>query len=75
MAQAIEESQRPDSPYLQPPGSGAAGASSALGFFVPPPFAIAHSLLSAWAARGAPWFAAGEQPAQPAQQLQAASNL
>lgn len=28
---------------------------SSLGFFVPPPFAIAHHLISAWASRDEPW--------------------
>ena len=28
---------------------------SSLGFFVPPPFAIAHHLISAWASREEPW--------------------
>lgn len=29
---------------------------SSLGFFVPPPFAVAHHLISAWAARDEPWW-------------------
>jgi hypothetical protein len=28
---------------------------SSLGFFVPPPFAVAHHLIAAWASRDEPW--------------------
>lgn len=30
------------------------------GFFVPPPFAIAHHLVKLWVQRGEPWFPAGD---------------
>ncbi|KAF8069510.1 NUDT19 [Scenedesmus sp. PABB004] len=29
---------------------------SSLGFFIPPPFAVAHHLIAAWAGRDEPWF-------------------
>lgn len=29
---------------------------STLGFFIPPPFAIAHHLIHTWASREDPWF-------------------
>lgn len=29
---------------------------NSLGFFIPPPFAVAHHLISAWASREDPWF-------------------
>jgi NAD+ diphosphatase len=28
---------------------------SSLGFFVPPPFAVAYHLIAAWAGRDSPW--------------------
>lgn len=37
-----------------------AASMEAVGFFIPGPYAIAHHLLAAWAAREAPWF--GVQP-------------
>lgn len=40
VAQAVVESESPDSPYLR---GGAAAVPSPLGFYVPPPFAIAVS--------------------------------
>lgn len=41
-------------------GVGGEGGSSGggVGFWVPPPFAIAHHLLRAWSERDGPWFAA-----------------
>jgi hypothetical protein len=40
---------------------------TSVGFFIPPPFAIAHHLINAWASRDEPWFAPepadGSEPA------------
>ncbi|WIA10138.1 hypothetical protein OEZ85_010345 [Tetradesmus obliquus] len=34
---------------------------SSLGFFIPPPFAVAHHLISAWASREDPWFTPADE--------------
>ncbi len=52
VAAAVQLAQSPDSPYLGGKGSE---EGRRLGFFVPPPFAIAHHLLKVWVDRG-PWF-------------------
>lgn len=72
--QACAEADAPSSPYLQPSGAGDSGGGSALGFFVPPRFAIAHHLMRRWAEHGRPWFeedgtAAPAAPAPPAASL------
>lgn len=36
---------------------------SSLGFFIPPPFAVANHLISAWASREDPWFTAEDDNA------------
>lgn len=61
--QACAEADSPSSPYLKPLGAGDSGSSSALGFFVPPRFAIAHHLMRRWAEHRRPWFEA-QQPTQ-----------
>ena len=70
VAQAVRESESPDSPYLKPLSSSSP-ATSALGFFVPPPFAIAHHLMRAWVQHGGPWFSASGEVLQAQQQPQA----
>ncbi len=48
-----------------------------LGFFVPPPFAIAHHLIRLWAQNPGPWFPpvlAGPPPAVPAAAAAAADG-
>ncbi|PRW58426.1 Nudix hydrolase chloroplastic [Chlorella sorokiniana] len=55
VAQAVRESESPDSPYLKPLSSSSP-VTSTLGFFVPPPFAIAHHLMRTWVQHGGPWF-------------------
>lgn len=52
VAAAVRLAQTPESPYLGGKGSE---EGRRLGFFVPPPFAIAHHLLKVWVERG-PWF-------------------
>lgn len=42
-----------------------------IGFFVPPPFAVAHHLIRAWALQSRPWFA---DPQSPPRQLQQAPH-
>ena len=75
VAQAVRESEFPDSPYLQPLGSGS-GTNSTLGFFVPPPFAIAHHIMRRWAEHGGPWFSGEQQGQQPGlRQAAPAANL
>lgn len=60
MVEAVRLSEAPDSPYL---GGSGGDAGQRLGFFVPPPFAIAHHLLKRWAQHGGPWFAGGQRSA------------
>ncbi|KAI7840059.1 hypothetical protein COHA_006190 [Chlorella ohadii] len=72
VAQAVRESESPDSPYLKPLSSSSP-ATSVLGFFVPPPFAIAHHLMRAWVQHGGPWFSASGEVLQAQQQPQAAA--
>lgn len=60
----MRESESPDSPYLKPLSSSSSPATSALGFFVPPPFAIAHHLMGAWVQHGGPWFSASGEVLQ-----------
>ncbi|KAL4423481.1 hypothetical protein ABPG77_003614 [Micractinium sp. CCAP 211/92] len=56
VAAAVQLAQSPDSPYLGGKGSE---EGRRLGFFVPPPFAIAHHLLKVWVDRS-PWFRSQE---------------
>ncbi|KAL4437163.1 hypothetical protein ABPG75_004302 [Micractinium tetrahymenae] len=56
VAAAVRLAAAPDSPYLGGKGSE---EGARLGFFVPPPFAIAHHLMKVWVERG-PWFRSAE---------------
>lgn len=77
IAQAVQESECPDSPYLKPLSSSSP-VTSPLGFFVPPPFAIAHHLMRIWVQHGGPWFSSSGEvlPArQPAAAAAPVANL
>lgn len=71
VATAVRLAQAPDSPYLGGKGSE---EGCKLGFFVPPPFAIAHHLLKVWVERG-PWFRSHEAAGVAAAAAAAQSNL
>ncbi|KAL4431511.1 hypothetical protein ABPG75_006767 [Micractinium tetrahymenae] len=59
VAAAVRLAAAPDSPYLGGKGSE---EGRRVGFFVPPPFAIAHHLMKVWVERG-PWFRPAEAAA------------
>ncbi|KAK9835976.1 hypothetical protein WJX81_003158 [Elliptochloris bilobata] len=52
--EAVAASAHPDNPYYG--NSTGAPAEGGLDFFIPPPWAIAHHLIKAWASRPVPWF-------------------
>ncbi|KAK9805210.1 hypothetical protein WJX72_006176 [[Myrmecia] bisecta] len=49
---AVETSGQPDNPYL----GGRSTTPDGIDFWIPPPFAIAHHLIKAWAEKEEPWF-------------------
>jgi NAD+ diphosphatase len=84
VAEALRNSESPDSPYHRMAASGGtAGAAGQAGdampppgFFVPPPIAIAHHLMRQWVEHAEPWFPQQQVAAQAAADTSAAvSNL